>query len=72
MTVTSRPRLRSEAATSSPMKLDPITTQFRACCALAMMALLSARVRRRRTWGRFEPLIESERGSAPVASRSAP
>ena len=44
-TWTSMLRLRSAAATSSPMKLAPITTARRAFAARAMMARESASVR---------------------------
>ena len=46
-TCTSRPRARSDAATSSPMKLAPTTTaRLRLCARRAMIARLSASVRR--------------------------
>jgi acetyl-CoA synthetase len=45
-TVTSSPRLRSDAATSSPMKLAPSTTARRACFAAAMMRRESPSERR--------------------------
>ena len=48
-TWTSRPRWRSDAATSSPMKLAPITRARLADLACSMIARLSARLRRVRT-----------------------
>ena len=68
-TVTSTPRARSDAATSSPMKLAPtITTRPRAAAAIAR---LSASVRSVWTCGRSAPSIGSRIGSAPVATSSA-
>ena len=54
-TCTSMPRARSEAATSRPMKLAPITTARRAVAARAMMARQSPRVRSVCTCGRSMP-----------------
>ena len=45
-TCTSSPRARSDAATSSPMKLAPITTARFAFFAAAMIERLSASERR--------------------------
>jgi hypothetical protein len=53
------PRWRSEAATSSPIKPEPITAQLRASLALARIALLSARALSRYTCGSPAPSMES-------------
>ena len=67
-TWTSNPRARSEAATSSPIKLAPMTTAMRAVLALSMIALQSASERSVCTCGWSAPGIVRRTGSAPVAS----
>ena len=69
-TCTSMPRARSDAATSRPMKLAPITTARRAVAARAMMARQSPSVRSVCTCGRSMPGNGRRTGSAPVASSS--
>ena len=70
-THTSSPRDRSDAATSSPMKLAPITTARFADFARAMIARESASVRSVNTCGKAAPGMVSRTGSAPVARSSA-
>ena len=70
-TSTVRSRARSDAATSIPMKLAPMTTARLARLAPAMMARLSASVRSVWTCGSSAPGSDGRIGSAPVASRSA-
>jgi hypothetical protein len=68
-TWTSIPRARSDAATSSPMKLAPRTRARFAALARLMMARLSLSERKRRGPASFAPGIDGRTGSAPVASR---
>src|SRR6185295_12922605 len=67
-TCTSSPRARSDAATSRPMKLAPMTTARRAVAAALMIARQSASVRSVYTVGRSIPGSGNRRASAPVAS----
>ena len=69
-TVTATPRLRSDAAVSSPMKLDPNTTTCSAEPMRASTARQSARLRSTRTWSASAPGRSGRLGSAPVASSS--
>jgi hypothetical protein len=69
-TWTSMPRWRREAATSSPMKLAPITSARLADLACSMIARLSARLRSVWTWEGPAPGMGKRTGSAPVASSS--
>ena len=69
-TCTSSPRARNDAATSSPMKLAPITTARCAPFSPAMIARQSAKVRSVCTFGWFDPGKSRRTGSAPVASSS--
>jgi hypothetical protein len=71
-TSTSSPRWRSAAAASRPMKLAPITTARGVVFERSMIARLSCSVRSKHTWGSSAPGRASRRGSAPVASNSAP
>ena len=71
-TSTSMPRARSDAATSSPMKLAPTTTTRFAEAERATIALLSAKVRRYSTCLEVAPGMTSCTGSAPVAISSEP
>jgi hypothetical protein len=63
-------RARSEAATSSPMKLAPMTTTRPAALAPSMIAWQSASERSVRTCAWSAPGIVRRTGSAPVASNS--
>ena len=69
-TSTSNLRARSEAATSSPMKLAPMTTARTAALAPSMIAWQSASERSVWTCGWSAPGIVRRTGSAPVASSS--
>ena len=68
-TVTSSRRARSDAATSRPMKLEPITTAF-AGRARDDGALSGERPQAEHV--RQAGPVDGKRGVAPVASRSAP
>ena len=71
--VTSSPRMRSEAATSEPMKLPPTTSDLaRLGRLLRRRATASASVRKVWTAGRSPPGTESMRGCAPLAITSVP
>ena len=77
-TSTSRLRARSEAATSSPMKLEPMTTARRALLAAAMMACASAsdaqslHVRQRGALDRQPQRLRARRQQQFVVGKSAP
>ncbi len=70
--VTSRPRVRSEAAVSAPMKLPPITIAAWASSAAWMTASASRSVRYVWTPTRSAPGSGSCLGRAPVATTSVP
>ncbi len=65
------PRARSDAAASSPMKLEPMTTARRPGLAAAMMLRASASVRSVKVGGDAAAPSAGRTGSAPVASSSA-
>ena len=64
--------MRSEAATSEPMKLPPTTSALCASGAASFTATASASVRNVCTAGRSAPGTGSVRGRAPLAMTSVP